>query len=101
MRNENAYPGATTISARPAPAAPRAGWGTSVAPTAGIFDLVASFSISGKKSRVGTRASVTMVRCVSQPARKRFGISGELIGRFQQHAPALQQHPPNVGNFVR
>ena len=32
-------------------------------------------------------------------ARKRFGIGGELIGRFQQHAPAFQQHPPNVGEF--
>nr|VUD30129.1 Uncharacterised protein [Raoultella sp. NCTC 9187] len=64
-----------------------------------VFDLVASFSISGKKSVVGTSASVTMVRCVSQPRGQRFGIGGELIRRLQQDSSALQQHTAHVGEF--
>nr|BAO21044.1 putative DNA-binding transcriptional regulator [Serratia marcescens] len=32
-------------------------------------------------------------------ARQRLGVGGQLIGRLQQHPPALQQHAPDVGEL--
>ena len=32
-------------------------------------------------------------------ARQRFGVSRQLIRRFQQHAAALQQHSADIGEF--
>ncbi len=40
---------------------------TSVMIASWVLAFAASLSINGKKAGVGTSASVTMVRCVSQP----------------------------------
>ena len=58
--------------------------------------LAAGRSTSGNRS-AGTSASVTNVRWVS--AARQLGVRREFVRRFQQHAAALQQHSPHVGEF--
>ena len=57
-------------------------------------------SVHQREQRLGGHQRFGHQRQMGFPAaRQRFGIGRELIRRFQQYAAALQQHPPNVGEF--
>ncbi len=92
-RNENAYPARQQYLARPCSSRSQAPASTSVIIDNCVLDLVASFSISGNRSTVGTSASGDDCQVGFPTARQRFRIGGEFIRRFEQHAPAFQEHP--------